>query len=102
MQDVIDKAVAALEPFKRAANDPKFVPKFGDLARAREAHAALTSLPDPGEAQERVERILAGYLSQNKQPVMSGDMRDRLNPRQRRECAEAARAVLAALRSGPC
>lgn len=49
------------------------------------------------EAQEQIERILAGYLSQNRMPVMSGDMRDRLTPRGRRECTQAARDVIAAL-----
>jgi hypothetical protein len=51
--------------------------------------------PDP--AREAVEWALAVHFTQNRQPCMSGDPRDRLSSLQRRNMEDARDAVLEAL-----
>lgn len=46
------------------------------------------------ELIEFMERTLAVYFSWNRQPCMSGDMRDRLSPLRRRELSDAVLALL--------
>lgn len=51
----------------------------------------------PDDAREALEWVLAIHFSQNRQPCMSGDPRDRLSPMQRRNMEDARDAMLEAL-----
>ncbi len=51
----------------------------------------------PDDARETLEWALAVHFSQNRQPCMSGDPRDRLSSLQRRNMEDARDAVLEAL-----
>lgn len=53
----------------------------------------------PDAMVERLEWAMAVYFSQNRQPCMSGDPRDRLGPHQRRALSDAIRAALAVIRA---
>lgn len=43
---------------------------------------------------EHLEQLLAMLVTQNRQPCMSGDPRDRLSPLQRQQAAMAATAII--------
>lgn len=45
-------------------------------------------------ASDKLEQLLAVLVSQNRQPCMSGDMRDRLSSMQRRQVSDAALDIM--------